>query len=202
VLDEPTNDLDSETLELLEERLSAFAGTVLLVSHDRAFLNQVVTSTIVFENGNVREYVGGYDDWQRQAASQRTAAATKRARDSYGKSVAAAAKVSGPVPSDAAQPSAALAGANGASGASSSTVVSSGKSRRLKFKEQQELAALPATIERLETTVQQLHEQMARPEFYKQAGDQIAQVQSQLADLEQQLSAAYVRWEQLEQLAT
>ena len=70
VLDEPTNDLDTETLELLEERLVEFEGTVLLVSHDRAFLNNVVTSTIVFEDGGVREYVGGYDDWLRQRASQ------------------------------------------------------------------------------------------------------------------------------------
>src|SRR3989440_7809931 len=66
VLDEPTNDLDTETLELLEERLVEFEGTVLLVSHDRAFLNNVVTSTIVFEEGGVREYFGGYDDWLRQ----------------------------------------------------------------------------------------------------------------------------------------
>jgi ATP-binding cassette subfamily F protein uup len=66
VLDEPTNDLDTETLELLEERLVEFPGTVLLVSHDRAFLNNVVASTIAFEPGGVREYVGGYDDWVRQ----------------------------------------------------------------------------------------------------------------------------------------
>lgn len=67
VLDEPTNDLDIETLELLEELLINFSGTVLLVSHDRSFLNNVVTSTIVFAgNGNVEEYVGGYDDWIRQ----------------------------------------------------------------------------------------------------------------------------------------
>ncbi|MCL4124523.1 UNVERIFIED_CONTAM: hypothetical protein GTU68_002968 [Idotea baltica] len=71
VLDEPTNDLDAETLELLEERLVQFTGTVLMVSHDRAFLNNVVTSTIVFEEAGVREYVGGYDDWQRQVASRK-----------------------------------------------------------------------------------------------------------------------------------
>src|SRR6185312_15196625 len=70
VLDEPTNDLDAETLELLEERLVQFAGTVLLVSHDRAFLNNVVTSTIVYEDDGVREYVGGYDDWLRQRATR------------------------------------------------------------------------------------------------------------------------------------
>ena len=75
VLDEPTNDLDAETLELLEERLVQFEGTVLLVSHDRTFLNNVVTSTIVFEDGGVREYVGGYDDWLRQRTA-RTANST------------------------------------------------------------------------------------------------------------------------------
>ena len=77
VLDEPTNDLDTETLELLEERLVEFAGTILLVSHDREFLNNVVTSTIVFENGDVCEYVGGYDDWQRQRAEPVTAKSDK-----------------------------------------------------------------------------------------------------------------------------
>jgi ATP-binding cassette subfamily F protein uup len=77
VLDEPTNDLDTETLELLEERLVDFPGTILLVSHDREFLNNVVTSTIVFENGDVREYVGGYDDWQRQRAEPTVAKGDK-----------------------------------------------------------------------------------------------------------------------------
>ena len=75
VLDEPTNDLDTETLELLEDQLVAFQGTVLLVSHDRAFLNNVVTSTIVFEEGNVKEYVGGYDDWLRVQRERSAAAA-------------------------------------------------------------------------------------------------------------------------------
>lgn len=70
VLDEPTNDLDTETLELLEERLVDFQGTILMVSHDRAFLNNVVTSTIAFESGGAREYVGGYDDWVRQRSLQ------------------------------------------------------------------------------------------------------------------------------------
>jgi len=75
VMDEPTNDLDAETLELLEERLVAFNGTLLLVSHDREFLNNVVTSTLVFEgDGRVAEYVGGYDDWLRQRRLPPTAA--------------------------------------------------------------------------------------------------------------------------------
>jgi ATP-binding cassette subfamily F protein uup len=79
VLDEPTNDLDSETLELLEERLVAYEGTVLLVSHDRAFLNNVVGSTLVFEPAGVKEYVGGYDDWLRQRAAQPAAASKQPA---------------------------------------------------------------------------------------------------------------------------
>ena len=76
VMDEPTNDLDIETLELLEELLQDYAGTLLLVSHDREFLNNVVTSTLVFAgDGAVREYAGGYDDWLRQAAAETRAAA-------------------------------------------------------------------------------------------------------------------------------
>jgi ATP-binding cassette subfamily F protein uup len=84
VLDEPTNDLDAETLEMLEERLIEFTGTVLLVSHDREFLNNVVTSTIAFENGGVEEYVGGYDDWLRQRAppAAKNAARSKMAEAS------------------------------------------------------------------------------------------------------------------------
>jgi ABC transport system ATP-binding/permease protein len=78
VLDEPTNDLDTETLSLLEERLLTYSGTILLVSHDRTFLNNVVTSTLVFESdGKLREYVGGYDDWLRQ---RREPAATKETK--------------------------------------------------------------------------------------------------------------------------
>ena len=74
VLDEPTNDLDTETLEMLEERLVSFPGTILLVSHDRVFLNNVVSSSIVFEDETVKEYVGGYDDWIRQRKAKADAA--------------------------------------------------------------------------------------------------------------------------------
>jgi len=169
VLDEPTNDLDTETLELLEERLVEFTGTVLLVSHDREFLNNVVTSTIVFEEGGVREYFGGYDDWLRQrkpklirSVKEESAArlATRRASKE---------------PAD-------------------------GK-RKLKFKEREELDALPAQIEKFESEIAALHLQIAQPEFYKQPGAQIAAEQARLKQLEDQLAAAYHRWEELEQLA-
>jgi ATP-binding cassette subfamily F protein uup len=98
MLDEPTNDLDLETLELLEEQLVQFDGTLLVVSHDRAFLNNVVTSTIVFEPAGVREYVGGYDDWLRQRsaevaeASQRAATLTKERRPATTKEPRAASR--------------------------------------------------------------------------------------------------------------
>jgi ATP-binding cassette subfamily F protein uup len=178
VLDEPTNDLDVETLELLEELLVEYDGTVLLVSHDRAFLNNVVTSTIVFEGDQVREYVGGYDDWLQQRsppppdsglATAKDAGGPQRGSARRGKSVPPASK---PEPRD--QP------------------------RRLTYKEKLELAELPATIERLEAEIASLHAAMAAPEFYKRPGDEIARETGQLRQLEDQLSQTYQRWEQLE----
>jgi ATP-binding cassette subfamily F protein uup len=167
VLDEPTNDLDAETLEMLESRLVEYEGTLLVVSHDREFLNNVVTSTIAFESGGVKEYVGGYDDWLRQtaedddsAAEQPRAAASKpkKSRDSE-------------------------------------------QERRLSYNEQRELTALPATIEQLETEVAELHQKMADPAFYQSPSEQIATEQERLAELERNLTTAYARWEELEELA-
>ncbi|MCA9162306.1 MAG: ABC transporter ATP-binding protein, partial [Planctomycetales bacterium] len=167
-------DLDTETLELLEERLVAFEGTVLVVSHDREFLNNVVTSSIVFEDGNVREYVGGYDDWQRQR-TQRLAATASRDK---GKSTEKASGSNADAPS--AKPAAPTA------------------KRKLTYKEQQELARLPDDIERLEADIAGLHQAMADPSFYKQPGELVAQEQRRLKELESQLSTAYTRWEELE----
>jgi len=167
VLDEPTNDLDAETLELLEELLIDYQGTVLLVSHDREFLNNVVTSTIVFEDGQIAEYVGGYDDWVRQREEREKArAAAKPPSPPRAKT---------PPPA----PPAARAG-------------------RLSFKEQQELAALPGRIEQLESDIAELHRDMASPEFYRRSGEEIAAEAARLRDLEEQLAAAYGRWEELE----
>ena len=176
VLDEPTNDLDTETLEMLEELLVEYQGTVLLVSHDREFLNNVVSSTIVFEPDGVKEYVGGYDDWLRQRPV-RTSAEPDSAR---AKSLAKAKSAQDDV---VAVP-----------------VVT--KKRKLTFKEQQELAGLPARIEELESEISTLHDAMAQPSFYRQPGDQIAKEQSRLADLEQQLATAFERWELLESQST
>ncbi len=180
VLDEPTNDLDTETLELLEQRLVQFEGTVLLVSHDRMFLNNIVTSTIVFENGGVNEYVGGYDDWLRQRPPAADAPDAKKSK------AAAPAVPSAATVLDASQraPQATKAGA-----------------RRLTFKERQEHTALPAMIEQLESDISALHDSMAQSDFYRQSGDRIATAQTRLRDLEAALAAAYHRWEELEQLA-
>jgi ABC transport system ATP-binding/permease protein len=175
VFDEPTNDLDIETLELLERLLAEYQGTVLLVSHDRAFLNAVVTNTLVIEpDGRVKEYDGGYDDYLRQRPELAT----------VGK--AAASKVAA---SKTAAPKTTVAG--------SSSARSAGAARKLSFKERQELASLPERIEALESQRLEFHKSMADPSFYRQAGDEIAAAKARLAALEQELAAAYGRWEDL-----
>ncbi len=170
VLDEPTNDLDAETLELLEEKLIDYQGTLLVVSHDRAFLNNVVASTIAFEpqpdgSMEVREYVGGYDDWLRQRK----------------------------LPEASAQP----ATTTPAEKPKDKTKADAG-AKKLGYNEQRELKALPAKIEKLESAIAVLHEAMAAPEFYQQEPKTIAAKQAEEADLQSQLAVAYERWEQLE----
>ncbi len=180
VLDEPTNDLDAETLELLEERLGQFDGTVLLVSHDRAFLNNVVTSTIVFEPGGAKEYVGGYDDWVRQRKASNVAEAERNRSQG--------------IPSQRADKT-------DSTRANSASPEASTRKRKLSYKEQQEYVALPGNIEQMEAELAELHQAMASGEFYQQPREQIAQSQARCKDLESQLSAAFVRWEELEPLA-
>ncbi len=170
VLDEPTNDLDSETLDLLEELLVDYSGTVLLVSHDRAFLNNVVTNTLVFEgDGNVRDYTGGYDDW----LAQREAIANSRVETTAAAPVAASTTKAPAAPGV----------------------------RRRTFKEQQELTQLPRRIEVLETEQAKLHEVMASPSFYQQDKLEIAKATKRLAEIEQELTVSFERWELLEALA-
>ena len=171
VLDEPTNDLDVETLDLLEELLEEYAGTLLLVSHDREFLNNVVTSTLVLAGGGeVREYVGGYDDWLRQAAAEKEAVAP-----APGRADPAVAKPK----ADARRPVAE-------------------KPRRLTFKEARELEALPDRIAALEAEQEKLHQTLADPAYYRTAGEAVAQLTARLAGLERELDGAYRRWEELE----
>jgi ABC transport system ATP-binding/permease protein len=168
VLDEPTNDLDVETLELLEERLLEFGGTILLVSHDRAFVDNVATQTLAFEgDGRVSEYVGGYTDWLRQRPQAESAASQRRVKS---------------IGADADRAGAGRAGP-----------------KKLGFKEQRELAELPAKIEALERLQNELAEEVSRPEFYKRAAAEQSSVQTRLAELPAELEAAYTRWEQLEE---
>ena len=179
VMDEPTNDLDMETLELLEERLVEYQGTVLLVSHDREFLNNVVTSTIVFEAGEVREYVGGYDDWQRQRFETATGADAREDKASSARRRAPAATEK--------------------TASSSRTAGEKSGGRRLTYREKQELAALPSTIERLEAEIAACHERMSDPDFYKRPGDEIVHDTAALRELETELATSYRRWEELEE---
>ncbi|MFB1490350.1 MULTISPECIES: ATP-binding cassette domain-containing protein [unclassified Thiocapsa] len=173
VLDEPTNDLDTETLELLEDLLVEFQGTLLLVSHDRALLDNVATSTLVFEGeGQVCEYVGGYEDWVRQRDPRRSGEFKTKPVDS---ATPASAPTGGPT-----QPKAAP------------------KGEKLSFKETRELAELPARIEALEGAQAELHERLSDPAFYQAAREEVAAVKGRLASLESDLETAYARWESLE----
>ncbi len=169
VLDEPTNDLDYETLELLEQLLMDYSGTLLLVSHDRTFLDNVVTSTIAFEGqGNVFEYIGGYADWLRQ----------KRDQSKLDKAAVSA----------EANPSA----------VNSTKAGAAAKSKKLSYKLQRELDQMPKTIDDLETEIETLTQTMAAPEFYQQTADIIADTGTQLKDLQDQLETCFARWEELE----
>ncbi|MBI5690667.1 MAG: ATP-binding cassette domain-containing protein [Verrucomicrobia bacterium] len=172
VLDEPTNDLDAETLELLEDLLVEFGGTVLLVSHDRAFLNEVTTSLLVFEGeGRITEFVGGYDDWQAAVVRQ----AAPGARDD------------GATPARARVGNAELEKKAGAT-----------KPRRLTNKERAELEALPKQIEVLEAEQAELTARLGDPQFFKTAGAEVARATLRLQELEAEVAAAYERWTTLE----
>ena len=169
VLDEPTNDLDAETLELLEDLLVEFGGTLLLVSHDRAFLNEVCTSLLVFEGeGKISEYVGGYDDWQKERAT--------RLRDASARQAKAA-----EVAKDAAAPAPGK------------------KARKLSNKERAEREALPKTIETLEAEQATLTATLADPAFFKQPAVEVKQATARLHEIEADLAAAYARWAELEE---
>jgi ATP-binding cassette subfamily F protein uup len=178
VLDEPTNDLDAETLELLEERLMEYTGTVIVVSHDRAFLDNVATSLLAFEPEEPRpgrpthvvlEYVGGYSDWLRQRPPPADVRGDAQARSQA-------------EPAVASTPAAQSAPAR----------------RKLTYKEQQELAALPAVIERLEAEIAGIHAEMATDGYFRRPGDALAADKTRLDDAERRLAEGYARWEALD----
>ncbi len=178
VLDEPTNDLDLDTLELLEEQLALYSGTVLLVSHDRTFLNHAVTSVLAFEKHPpqdatrwlgegegwyVNEYVGGFDDWVARRVLPPEPEAAPRAAPS-------------PKPARS-------------------------KARRLSEKDRRELAALPGRIEALEEEQAQWHGRLADPALYRQGGDEVVRAKERAAAIAAELVVTYRRWESLEAIA-
>ena len=170
IMDEPTNDLDAETLDLLEDLLLNYTGTLILVSHDREFLDNVVTSTIGFEgNGLLKEYVGGYQDWIRQGGVWYKPSVVPVAPPPAAVEVAAPAERR-PV------------------------------GKKLSYKLQLELDALPQRIEALEDEVNRLQAEMADPSFYQQAAVEITRKTNLLNDKNAELSEVYERWEELESL--
>jgi ATP-binding cassette subfamily F protein uup len=174
IMDEPTNDLDVETLDLLEELVANYEGTLLLVSHDRAFLDNVVTSTLVFEgDGRVNEYVGGYSDWLRQRRAQARAPAARA-------------------------PTAATTSAAAQSAPAGAATAIPPKARRLSYKDQRELDALPGKIQLLEEEQRGLQAAIADPELFRQSPERAAAALQRLERLARELEAAYARWDSLE----
>jgi ABC transport system ATP-binding/permease protein len=172
VLDEPTNDLDLETLELLEAQLLEFQGTILLVSHDRSFLDNAVTSTFVFEgNAQVQEYIGGYNDWLRQRTIPVAKEDVPQSRRS--------APVSDPAKPEKAAP----------------------VRKKLSYIEQREFDRLPERIETLESEQQRLHAVMTSPEFYKETAESITQVLARIEGLQRELLDAYALWDEMDSRA-
>ncbi len=171
ILDEPTNDLDIETLELLEEMLANYQGTLLLVSHDREFVDNTVTTSWIFEgDGVIEEFVGGYHDAKQQRDQ---ALAVRFSTEKPAKKE----KVVEETPK---------------------TTQPKNNSKKLSYKLQRELEALPAKLEQLESDIETLQEQVNDPEFFAKPVEQTQPVLEQLAALEQELEIAFERWEELE----
>ncbi|HCH1010545.1 TPA: ABC transporter ATP-binding protein [Vibrio parahaemolyticus] len=171
ILDEPTNDLDIETLELLEEMLANYQGTLLLVSHDREFVDNTVTTSWIFEgDGVIEEFVGGYHDAKQQRDQ---ALAVRFSTEKPAKKE----KVVEETPK---------------------TTQPKNNSKKLSYKLQRELEALPAKLEQLESDIETLQEQVNDPEFFSKPVEQTQPVLEQLAAVEQELEIAFERWEELE----
>jgi ATP-binding cassette subfamily F protein uup len=171
VLDEPTNDLDTETLELLEARLLDFSGTVLVVSHDRTFLDNLCSSSLVFEGlGKVKEYVGGYSDWKRTVARS-AAQATEPPLNKPKKGVPA----------------------------SDGNRTAPDRHKKLSYKEKREWEMLPARIEAMETELRGLHDRMADPVFFQGSQNETRPVLEGSALLAQEIDEAFTRWAELDE---
>ncbi|WP_432760746.1 ATP-binding cassette domain-containing protein [Parahalioglobus pacificus] len=180
VLDEPTNDLDIETLELLEEILLAFEGTLLLVSHDRDFMDNVVTSLLVMEgNGRISEQAGGFSDWEARGGKLEplTASATQK-RSSH----------SEPLMQEA-------------SNQAAPSTITTPQTRKLSYKEKRELESLPGLIESLEEKQAALEAETAAPDFYQRPHTEVQGQLDALSEVASELEKALERWTELEDLA-
>lgn len=165
VMDEPTNDLDIDTLELLEEYVASYPGTLLLVSHDRAFLDNVVTDLVVLDGkGHVLPFVGGYSDWARYRDKQQAAAKSGEPAREVSKAEAKPEK----------------------------------KSRKLSYKDQRELDALPAKLETLENEKAQLERLMADPRFYSGSHTEVQRQLARMTGVSAEIEQVYARWAELE----
>ena len=176
VLDEPTNDLDVETLELLEELLADYEGTLIIVSHDRDFLDNVVTATLVMDgNGGIEQHIGGYSDWE-QVKLKRLAQVQANQPDKTRP------KKNGPEKSQHKAPAAKRV------------------AKKLSFKQKHELENLPAEIEALEKQLDEVQSQLADPALYKDKPEQVNELQQKMSKVEQALEKCFERWEELENL--
>ena len=170
ILDEPTNDLDVETLELLEELVDGYQGTVMLVSHDRQFVDNTVTECWIFEgNGEIGTFVGGYHDAQQQRAAYKQGKATQ-------------AKQAAPTKT------------------AEKSDVAKRPANKLSYNLARELEQLPQKLEQLETRIGELQAKMSHPDFFSQPHDKTQPVLDALAQTEQELEVAFERWEELEAL--
>ena len=170
ILDEPTNDLDIETLELLESLVHAYKGTLLLVSHDREFINNTVTSSWWFgANGKIEEFVGGFDDSVAQGAKLFDPESYKPEKTTDDKSVVAEPQIN-----------------------------TANKTNKLSYKDQRELDLLPGKMETLEKNIEQLQQQMAETDFFSHAASVTEPVLKALKDTESELEVCFTRWESLE----
>ena len=172
VMDEPTNDLDMVTLELLEEMLSEYKGTLLLISHDRAFMDNVVTSTWVFDGkGNIDEYIGGYQDYLEQRPDQKVVDQKSDVKKAQAKAEAAALAATTP------------------------------KKVKLSYKDQRELEQLPAEIEKLEKEQAELSTKLADGSWFVSDADAATKASQRLAEIEELLLEKLERWDELENLS-
>jgi len=177
VLDEPTNDLDVETLDVLEDKLREYAGTLIVVSHDRAFMDAVVNTVLVFEEGNrIVQYAGGYSDW---AARGRQLAETDNPNRQKAKAATAA-----PSPAPAAKPTPIPPRADG----------------KLSFKLKHELAQLPPRIDALEQEIAQLADTTNDPAFYQRPHTETQAVLARLTERQTLLDSLIARWAELESM--